>query len=177
MGLEPDLVLPPEVDETPHARELPRDYARRLARSKAEAVAARLELAPPWYVVAGDTVVAAGRRILPKALSEADARACLTLLSGRRHRVWGGVCVLRHDGRRSERVVLTRVRFKRLSAEELEAYIRSGEWHGKAGAYAIQGRAAAFIPWINGSCANVIGLPVAEVVAMLTGLGYRRPEA
>ncbi len=172
VGFPPDLVLAPEVDETPLPRELPRDYARRLARLKAEAVAARLD-AGPWFVVAGDTVVAAGRRILPKAEDEATARGCLALLSGRRHRVWGGVCVLRHDGRRSERVVLTRVRFKRLSREELEDYLASGEWRGKAGGYAIQGRAAAFVPWINGSCANVIGLPVAEVVAMLRGLGYR----
>ncbi len=172
VGFPPDLVLAPEVDETPLPRELPRDYARRLARLKAEAVAARLDDGP-WFVVAGDTVVAAGRRILPKAEDEATARACLERLSGRRHRVWGGVCVLRHDGRRSERVVLTRVRFKRLSREELEDYLAGGEWRGKAGGYAIQGRAAAFVPWINGSCANVIGLPVAEVVAMLRGLGYR----
>ncbi len=172
VGFPPDLVLAPEVDETPLPRELPRDYARRLARLKAEAVAARLDDGP-WFVVAGDTVVAAGRRILPKAEDEATARACLERLSGRRHRVWGGVCVLRHDSRRSERVVLTRVRFKRLSREELEDYLASGEWRGKAGGYAIQGRAAAFVPWINGSCANVIGLPVAEVVAMLRGLGYR----
>jgi len=173
IDLPPDLVVEPEVDETPLPRELPRHYARRLARLKAEAVAERLD-GGPWYVVAGDTVVAVGRRILPKAEDEDEARRCLALLSGRRHRVYGGVCVLRHDGRRSERVVETRVRFCRLSREHLEAYIRSGEWRGKAGAYAIQGRAAAFIPWISGSYSNVVGLPLAEVARMLEGLGYRR---
>lgn len=176
IDLPPDLVVAPEVDETPLPKELPRHYARRLARLKAEAVAARLGEGP-WYVVAGDTVVAVGRRILPKAESEEQARWCLSLLSGRRHRVWGGVCVLRHDGRRSERVVETRVRFRRLSREHIEAYIASGEWRGKAGAYAIQGRAAAFVPWINGSYSNVVGLPLAEVAMMLEGLGYRRNTA
>ena len=173
IDLPPDLVVAPEVDEAPLPKELPRHYARRLARLKAESVASRLGPGP-WYVVAGDTVVAVGRRILPKAEDEEEARRCLALLSGRRHRVYGGVCVLRHDGRRSERVVETRVRFRRLSREHLEAYIESGEWRGKAGAYAIQGRAAAFVPWINGSYSNVVGLPLAEVAMMLEGLGYRR---
>ena len=170
----PDSVVAPSVDESPLPRELPRQYAARLARLKAEAVAACLE-GTGWYLLAADTVVACGRRILPKAEEEAQARACLALLSGRRHRVYGGVHLLRWDGRRAARVVVTRVKFKRLSREETEEYIASGEWRGKAGGYAIQGLAAAFIPEIYGSYTNVVGLPLAETVNMLKGLGYRRP--
>lgn len=170
----PDSVVAPSVDETPLPRELPRQYAARLARLKAEAVAAGLE-GTGWYLLAADTVVACGRRILPKAEEEEQARACLALLSGRRHRVYGGVHLLRWDGRRAARVVVTRVKFKRLSREETEEYIASGEWRGKAGGYAIQGLAAAFIPEIYGSYTNVVGLPLAETVNMLKGLGYRRP--
>lgn len=174
IGLSPHRIEAPEVDETPGRGELPRAYAARLARAKAEAVAARLE-GSDWLLLAADTVVACGRRILPKAEDEAAARACLALLSGRRHRVCGGVCVLRADGRRSERVVLTWVRFKRLEQREVEAYLASGEWRGKAGGYAIQGLAAAFVPEICGSYTNVVGLPLAEAVAMLRGLGWRWP--
>ncbi len=173
IALAPDRVLAPELDERPQPRELPRHYALRLAREKAEVLRPRLE-GTGWYLVTADTVVACGRRILPKAEDEAQARACLELLSGRRHRVYGGVCVLRWDGRRSLRLVETRVRFKRLSPRELDCYLASGEWRGKAGGYAIQGRAAAFIPWINGSYSNVVGLPLAEVAAMLEGLGFPR---
>lgn len=169
VGIEPDLVDPAAIDESPRRGELPLPHARRLAAEKAAAVAARHAGS---FVLAADTVVACGRRILPKAEDEATARACLTLLSGRRHRVHGGVCLLGPDGRRSLRVVTTAVQFKRLSAQELEAYLRSGEWHGKAGGYAIQGRAGAFVPAINGSYPNVVGLPLAEVLAMLTGLGW-----
>ncbi len=170
----PDRVLAPAVDETPLPRELPRHYAARLARLKAEAVARRLGGEEGWYLLAADTVVACGRRILPKTESEEEVRACLALLSGRRHRVYGGVHLLRWDGRRAARVVTTRVKFKRLSREETEEYIASGEWRGKAGGYAIQGLAAAFVPEIYGSYTNVVGLPLVETVNMLRGLGYRR---
>jgi len=118
-------------------------------------------------------VVACGRRILPKAEDEATARSCLTLLSGRRHRVLGAVELVAPDGRRSRRLVTTAVRFNRLTAEEIAGYLASGEWQGKAGGYAIQGRAAAFVPAVTGSYSNVVGLPLAETAAMLRGLGYR----
>jgi septum formation protein len=167
-GVEPDGVVAPDADETPHPRELPPALAQRLAAAKAEAVAAS-----GAYVLAADTVVACGRRVLPKASSRAEAAKCLDLLSGRRHRVHSGVCVLAPDGRRSLRLVTTQVRFKRLSEEERERYLDGGEWEGKAGGYAIQGAAAALIPAINGSYSNVVGLPLAEALAMLRGLGWR----
>lgn len=169
IGLEPGAVDPAQVDETPLERETPRDYARRLARMKAQAVAPRHRGA---FVVAADTVVAAGRRILPKPGDAAAARRCLALLSGRRHRVYGGVCVQAPDGRAGQRLVVTQVRMKRLQPAEIRAYLASGEWRDKAGGYAIQGRAAAFIPWINGSYANVVGLPVYETLRLLEGLGF-----
>lgn len=172
IGIDPDRVESPEVDETPRARELPRAYAERLAREKALAVAARVGRGT-GFILAADTVVACGRRILPKAETAAEAKRCLELLSGRRHRVHGGVCVLAPDGREGMRLVTTQVKLKRLTACEQEAYLASGEWRGKAGGYAIQGRAAAFIPMINGSYANVVGLPVVEVLAVLAGLGWR----
>jgi septum formation protein len=172
-GIEPDRVLAPEADEAPLRRELPVPHALRLAVAKAEAVAARLGGEGAAFVLAADTVVACGRRILPKAGSRGEAERCLDLLSGRRHRVHGGVCVLAPGGRRSARVVTTMVRFKRLEEAERTAYLDSGEWEGKAGGYAIQGRAAAFVPAINGSYTNVVGLPLAEALAMLMGLGWR----
>lgn len=173
IAMPPDRIEHPQVDETPLRHELPRQYAARLARAKAEAVGQRLA-GDGWILLAADTVVACGRRILPKPEDESEARSCLRLLSGRRHRVYGGLVALRADGRRSERLVTTRVRFKRLSADEIEDYLASGEWRGKAGGYAIQGRAAAFVPDIVGSYTNIVGLPLAEAVAMLRGLGYRR---
>jgi len=177
VGIEPDRVLAPETDETPLKKELPPDYALRLAAAKAAAVAERLDPSAPCYVLAADTVVACGRRILPKAATREEAARCLDLLSGRRHRVHGGVCVLAPAGsggrRSSTRLVTTMVRFKRLTEAERERYLAGGEWEGKAGGYAIQGLAAAFVPAINGSYANVVGLPVAEVVGMLQGLGWR----
>ncbi|MCH8037325.1 MAG: septum formation protein Maf [Proteobacteria bacterium] len=172
VGIEPATVAPAAIDETPRARELPAHYARRMAREKAEAVAADHAEA---FVLGADTVVALGRRILPKAEDEAAARACLERLSGRRHRVLGGLVVIAPDGRRAERLVATAVTFKRLEAREIAAYLASGEWRGKAGGYAIQGRAAAFIPRINGSYPNVVGLPLTETLALLTGLGYAPP--
>jgi len=170
IGIEPAAIDPAEIDETPLKGELPRDHAERLAQAKAEAVAVRHAGA---FVLAADTVVALGRRILPKADDETTARRCLELLSGRRHRVMGGVAVCAPDGRVARRLVTTVVKVKRLTEPEIEAYLASGEWHGKAGGYAIQGRAAGFIPAINGSYSNVVGLPLAETAALLSGLGYR----
>ncbi len=174
VGIAPDAVVPADLDEAPRRRELPADYVRRVARDKAAAVAPQHGDA---FVLAADTVVALGRRILPKAEDEATARDCLRRLSGRRHRVLGAVVVVAPDGRRAERLVTTAVTFKRLSAAEIEAYLASGEWRGKAGGYAIQGRAAAFIPRLNGSYPNVVGLPLTETLALLTGLGYIAPGA
>ena len=169
IGIRPDLVVPAEIDETPLRGELPAAYAKRVAAAKAAAVAARH---PGAFVLAADTVVACGRRILPKAEDEATARSCLTLLSGRRHRVLGAVELAAPDGRRSRRLVTTAVRFSRLTDEEIAGYLASGEWQGKAGGYAIQGRAGAFVPAVTGSYSNVVGLPLAETAAMLRGLGY-----
>jgi septum formation protein len=173
VGIEPDRVEPPDVDEAALKKELPPGCALRLAIAKAAQVGERIRRRG-GFILAADTVVACGRRILPKAASRDEAARCLDLLSGRRHRVHGGVCVIAPDGRRSARVVTTAVRFKRLTGPERELYLDSGEWEGKAGGYAIQGRAAAFIPAINGSYSNVVGLPLAEALAMLEGLGWRR---
>ena len=170
IAITPDLIEPADIDEAPDPRELPADHAARLAAAKAEAVAERF---PDDFVLAADTVVAVGRRILPKAVDAATARACLQRLSGRRHRVLGGICVAAPDGRRARRLVTTMVRFKRLSAAEIDAYVTAGEWRGKAGGYAIQGRAAALVAAINGSYSNVVGLALAETQALLTGLGWR----
>ncbi len=172
VGIAPDAVVPADLDEAPRPRELPADYVRRVARDKAAAVAPRHGDA---FVLAADTVVALGRRILPKAEDEATARDCLRRLSGRRHRVFGAVVVVAPNGRRAERLVVTAVTFKRLTAAEIEAYLVSGEWQGKAGGYAIQGRAAALVPRLNGSYPNVVGLPLTETLALLTGLGYIAP--
>ena len=171
IGLVPAFVDPAQLDETPLPRELPAAHAKRLAGAKADAVLPRH---PGVFLLAADTVVACGRRILPKAEDEETAARCLSLLSGRRHRVLGAVEVAAPDGRRLRRLVMTAVAFKRLSKSEIERYLASGEWRGKAGGYAIQGLAAAFIPWINGSYPKVVGLPLAEVWAMLQGLGFRR---
>jgi septum formation protein len=166
VGVTPDRVEPAEIDETPFNGELPRVLAARLARAKADAVAARY---PDAVVLAADTVVACGRRILDKPADAAEARKTLKLLSGRRHRVYGGICVAGAGARRS-RVVVTQVHFKRLEAAEIEAYIESAEWQGKAGAYAIQGRAGAFVVKINGSYSNVVGLALYETLALLNGV-------
>jgi septum formation protein len=168
IAIKPDAVDPAEVDETPGKAELPRDHAARLAGEKAAAVRARHEGA---VILAADTVVALGRRILPKAEDEATARRCLTMLSGRRHKVIGGVTAIGADGRTWRRLVTTSVRFKRLEAAEIDAYIAAGEWNGKAGGYAIQGRAAALIPWIEGSWSNVVGLPLYETAQILRAAG------
>jgi nucleoside triphosphate pyrophosphatase len=172
IGIEPSAIEDPEVDETPHSRELPRAHASRLAAAKTEAVAGR-QPAADRFVLGADTVVACGRRILPKATDAAIAERCLKLLSGRRHRVYTGVMVLAPGGRRTARVVMTAVRFRRLGSDELAAYLAGGEWQGKAGGYAIQGRAEGFTLAINGSWSNVVGLPLAVTVDLLRGLGWR----
>jgi septum formation protein len=170
IGIEPSVVDPPHIAETHGLRELPHAYAARMAREKLAAIAPRH---PGCWVLAADTVVACGRRILPKAETETEARACLALLSGRRHRVLGGIAVAAPDGRSVHRVVTTTVAFKRLTSRDIDAYVATGDWHGKAGGYAIQGHAAAFIPWINGSYGNVVGLSLSDTVAMLRGLGWQ----
>ena len=169
IGIAPDRIDPPHIDETPRRAEAPLAYARRMARGKLAAIAPNH---PGAWVLAADTVVACGRRILPKAETEAGARRCLELLSGRRHRVLGGIAVAAPDGRTTDRVVITSVALKRLSGAEIDGYIVSGDWQGKAGGYAIQSHAAAFIPWINGSYTNVVGLSLSDVAAMLGGLGW-----
>ncbi len=171
VGLAPDDIDPADIDESAGKSELPGPLARRLADAKAAAVAARHRDA---FVLAADTVVGVGRRIVGKPADADEARRFLELLSGRRHRVYGGICAIAPDGRRTARLVTTMVRFKRLSDAEIDAYLATGEWQGKAGGYAIQGHAAAFIPAINGSYTNVVGLDVAAAAAMLAGLGYIR---
>lgn len=167
LGLTPQRIAAADIDETPHKAELPRDYARRMAREKALAV---IDLAA--HVLAGDTVVAVGRRILPKAEDPETARACLALLSGRRHRVLSAVALRSPDGTLRERLSETIVRFKPLSREELDAYLAGGEWHGKAGGYAIQGSAEGLIAWISGSHSCVVGLPLFETRALLRAAGF-----
>lgn len=172
MGLVPDLVDAAEIDETPLKDETPRRLALRLAKAKAAKVAA---LHPHAHVLAADTVVAVGRRVLPKAENEAQARDCLTLLSGRAHKVLTAVALSAPDGRSGARLVETRLHFKRLSAKEIEGYVEHGEGIGKAGGYAIQGRAGAFVMAIQGSYPAVVGLPLYETACLLDGLGFRRP--
>ena len=175
IGVEPDAVLPAEIDETPRPREEPRALAERLARTKALASAAlagrRTDLAP-CLTLAADTVVGVGRRILPKCETRAEAEACLDLLSGRGHRVFTGIALVTGSGAVRCRLVETRLRFKRLSPSEVEAYLMSAEWRGKAGGYAIQGLAGAFVERMVGSYSNVVGLPLAETAALLGGQGY-----
>jgi septum formation protein len=174
-GIEPDSLLPAELDEIPEKGELPRALATRLARAKAEAALAtvrRDEDLRGAYIIGADTVVAVGRRILPKAESLDEAAACLRLLSGRNHRVYSGICLITPKEAFRQRLVETRVRFKRLSNEDLEAYLASGEWRGKAGGYAIQGLAGTFVVKMVGSYSNVVGLPLYETMALLSGEGY-----
>ncbi len=176
IGVEPFACLAADIDETPKPQELPRALAERLAHEKALAclMAAKESVkGVPFLLLAADTVVAVGRRILPKAETEADAIACLDLLSGRSHRVYTGVCVATSEGLIRHRLVETRVTMKRLSDEERRAYLISGEWQGKAGGYAIQGRAAAFVSRLVGSHSSVVGLPLYETSQLLMGLGYR----
>lgn len=167
LGIEPARIAAAEIDETPQPQELPRPYAIRMAREKAHAIAG-----DGAYVLAGDTVVALGRRILPKAEDEATARRCLELMSGRRHRVLSAVALKYPDGTLRERLSETIVRFKPLSRAEIDSYIAGGEWHGKAGGYAIQGSAEGLIAWIGGSHSGVMGLPLFETRALLKAAGF-----
>ena len=174
-GIEPDALMPAEVDETPERGELPRTLAVRLAREKAEKVIERVrsaEAVRDAYIIAADTVVAVGRRILPKPELLEEASACLRLLSGRTHLVYTGICVVSPKGSIKTRLVESRVRFKRLSTQDVESYLASGEWRGKAGGYAIQGLAGTFVVKLVGSHPNVVGMPLYETMAMLAGEGY-----
>lgn len=175
IGIEPDALLPAHVDEMPRKHELPRSLAARLAAEKALAAgkiaAARPELAGA-YILAADTVVSVGRRILPKCETVAEAAQALRLLSGRAHRVHTAVCLVTPKGRKRQKTVESRLRFKRLSTDEMEAYLGSGEWRGKAGGYAIQGIAGAFAIKLAGSFSAVVGLPLYETMSLLAGEGY-----
>ncbi|HWT30060.1 MAG TPA: Maf-like protein [Propylenella sp.] len=175
IGIEPDKLLPTLVDETPQRKEQPRALAARLAQTKAEVARHNLDRDPEMrgaLILAADTVVAVGRRILPKPELTDEAAACLRLLSGRAHRVYTALCLITAKGKERNRLVETRVRFKRLSREEIEMYLASAEWEGKAGGYAIQGRAGAFVTRLVGSYSNVVGLPLYEAMSLLMGEGY-----
>ena len=175
LGVEPDRIMPSTVDETPKRNELPRNLARRLSLEKVQAALATMKSEPEQtesLVLAADTVVSVGRRILPKAEMIEEAATCLTLLSGRSHRVYTGLALATAKGHIRRRLIETRVRFKRLSREDVESYLASGEWRGKAGGYAVQGFAGAFVVKLNGSYSNVVGLPLYEVMTLLTGEGY-----
>jgi septum formation protein len=175
VGVEPDALMPADVDETPLRGEKPRDVARRLARDKAEAtrrMAERQQELASAFILAADTVVAVGRRILPKAETVEEAAQCLRMVSGRGHRVYSAVHLITPQGKNRQRIVETRVRFKNLSQDEMESYLASGEWRGKAGGYAIQGLAGAFAVKLVGSYTAVVGLPLYESVNLLAGEGY-----
>ncbi len=175
IGLEPDALIPADVDETPGRMELPRSLAARLASEKARAARIVAQTQPQSadaYLIAADTVVCVGRRILPKCEVAEEAEDCLRLLSGRAHRVYTGVSLITPKGAERRKLVETRLRFKRLSGAEIEAYLASGEWRGKAGGYAIQGLAGVFPVKLIGSYSSVVGLPLQEVMALLVGEGY-----
>jgi septum formation protein len=175
IGVEPDAVIPADIEETPRRNESPRALALRLAAEKAAIAAATARKRPeldPAITLAADTVVCVGRRVLPKCEIRDEAEDCLRLLSGRAHRVYTGVSLIAAGGGQRSRLIETRVRFKRLSRAELDAYLASGEWRGKAGGYAIQGLAGAFVVRLIGSYTSVVGLPLAEAANMLMGEGY-----
>ncbi len=174
-GIEPDALKPSDVDETPKRGEIPRAYANRLAKEKAVVALNNVKLDDELrgsFILAADTVVAVGRRILPKAELLDEAQQCLRLLSGRNHRVYTSICLVTPREAFRQRLVETRVRFKRLSSEDIESYLASGEWRGKAGGYAAQGIAGTFIVKMVGSYSNVVGLPLYETMALLGGEGY-----
>ena len=175
VGINPENLLPVDADEIPQKGEAPRSLAKRLCREKALLAikkADRSEELKNSYILAADTVVALGRRVLPKASMLDEAAMCLRLLSGRNHRVYTGITLVTPNGAMRHRLVESRVRFKRLSSDEMEAYLASGEWRGKAGGYAIQGIAGSFVVKLVGSYTNVVGLPLYETVSLLTGEGY-----
>lgn len=171
IGVIPDAVLSPEIDETPRRDELPRQLAMRLARAKAASLAAP----PGACLLAADTVVAAGRRVLPKAKTEGEARDCLDLLSGRRHRVLTAIALIDAEGRLRERLSESIVAFNRLTSQQVDAYVAGGEWRGKAGGYAIQGIAASFVRFLSGSYSGVVGLPLFETAQLLRSAGWALP--
>jgi septum formation protein len=170
IGITPVAIIAPDIDETPRRAELPRPYAERMARAKADAVPMT-----DRFVLAADTVVAVGRRILPKAATEAEARACIDLLSGRRHRVLTAVVLVAPDQRRAERLSESVVAFSRLTEAQKAAWLALGEWEGKAGGYAINGVAAVFARFLSGSFSGVMGLPLFETAQMLRGFGWPIP--
>jgi septum formation protein len=175
IGVEPDRLMPTSVDETPKRHELPRNLAKRLAREKADAALAMMKGEAELenaLILTADTVVGVGRRCLPKAERIEEAASCLRLLSGRSHRVYTGLVLANAAGHVRQRLVETRVRFKRLSREDMESYLASGEWRGKAGGYAVQGLAGGFVIKLVGSYTNVVGLPLHETMALLIGEGY-----
>jgi septum formation protein len=175
VGIEPTALRPSDIDETPVRGELPRACANRLARAKAEAALRAIALDDDMrgaYLLAADTVVAVGRRILPKAELMEEAAQCLRLLSGRSHRVFSSVCLVTPKRAFRQRLIETRVRFKRLGEDDIKAYVGSGEWRGKAGGYAVQGIAGSFVVKLVGSYTNVVGLPLYETVTLLAGEGY-----
>ncbi len=175
IGVEPDEIIPANIDETPRKGEMPRNLAVRLARQKAEAakkIAEKDDALKEAFILAADTTVAVGRRVLPQAETLEEAEECLKLLSGKGHRVYTGVAMITPAGKLRQRLVETRIRFKRLSDEDREYYVGSGEWRGKAGGYAIQGIAGSFVTRLIGSYSNVVGLPLAETTALLIGEGY-----
>lgn len=175
IGVKPDRLMPMDLDESPGKSEHPKSLARRLAGDKAKAARKAIKNDPQWgasFILAADTVVSVGRRILPKADMIEDANNALHLLSGRNHRVYSGVCIITPDGSLRQKVVETRLRFKRIPKAEIERYLDSGEWRGKAGAYAIQGIAGSFVVKLVGSYSNVVGLPLYETSNLLIGEGY-----
>jgi len=171
VGITPDDIIPADIDETPLKAELPRDLAQRLAIGKAQAIAAQHKDA---FILAADTVVGCGRRILDKAEDETYARKCLEQLSGRRHHVYGGIALITPDGQTVKRLVDTVVQFKRLTENDIESYIKSKEWDGKAGGYAIQGLAESYIKFIRGSYSNVVGLSLYDTIQILSGAGFKK---
>ena len=174
-GIEPDSLQPTEVDEIPVKGELPRALANRLAKTKAQAALASVKIDEELrgsYILAADTVVAVGRRIMPKADMLDEAAACLRMLSGRNHRVYTGICLVTPRETFRQRLIETRVRFKRLSEDDIQAYIGSGEWRGKAGGYAVQGIAGSFVVKMVGSYTNIVGLPLYESMTLLGGEGF-----
>ena len=170
VGVLPDDIIPADIDESAHKGELPKDLAPRLAIEKARAIA---EKNADAFILAADTVVGAGRKILDKAEDENYARMCLETLSGRRHHVYGGIALITPEGKVIKRLVDTLVQFKRLTIEDIENYLKSGEWQGKAGGYAIQGRAESYIKYIRGSYSNVVGLSLYDTMKILDGAGFK----
>lgn len=171
IGLSPTIMVA-DIDETPQKREKPQPYALRMASEKVLKVRDQNAETVNHFVLAGDTVVACGQRILPKTEDEASARACLALLSGRRHRVYGGIALISPNGNLRTRLVTSTVRFRMLGQNDIDSYIATGEWHGKAGGYAIQGIAALFVHQISGSYSNIVGFSLFDVAAMLSGQGF-----